>query len=99
MTRKFSDQQIQDFAEAALRDGFCVLPAKFSVEKIDQWREACLPLLDKQVDLEGGKTSRGSSRYYVTFPFSAPFNDPQIYEDPDILAILDKLVGKDFVMC
>jgi ectoine hydroxylase-related dioxygenase (phytanoyl-CoA dioxygenase family) len=35
----------------------------------------------------------------VTFPFSAPFNDNSIFEAPELLAIVEKLAGKDFVMC
>ncbi len=99
MKRRYSDEHIDNFVNEALRDGFCVLRNHFPREKIIEWRNACLPLLQKQVELEGGKTSRGSNRYYVTFPFSMPFADPGIYEDPDILAIVEKLAGKNFVMC
>lgn len=99
MKRRYSDEQINSFVEEALRDGFCVLRDHFPKDKVLDWQKACLPLLDKQIELEGEKTSRGSSRYYVTFPFSMPFSDPAFYEDPDILAIVERLAGKNFVMC
>lgn len=99
MKRKYTDEQIKHFAEEALKDGFYVFKNHFDSHKIKQWREASLPLLRRQVELEGGKSSRGSQRFYVTYPFSEPFNDPAFYEDPDIIAVLDHLVGKDFVMC
>jgi ectoine hydroxylase-related dioxygenase (phytanoyl-CoA dioxygenase family) len=35
----------------------------------------------------------------VTLPFNAPFADRCIYEDDDILAIVEQLVGTDAVMC
>ena len=99
MSRRYSDEQISHYVAEALRDGFSVLKGHFPREKVLQWREACLPLLYKQIELEGGKTSRGAQRYYVTFPFSQPFSDPSFYEDPDIIAIVEQLAGKDFVMC
>lgn len=99
MERRYSDQQISSFVDEALRDGFYVLKGHFPREKVLEWQEACLPLLNRQIELEGGQTSRGAKRYYVTFPFEMPFADPAFYEDPDIIAIVEKLAGKDFVMC
>lgn len=99
MERRYSEPEISILVAEALRDGFCVLKEHFSREKVMEWRNACLPLLNRQIELEGGKTSRGASRYYVTFPFEMPFSDPAFYEDPDIIAIVEKLAGKDFVMC
>lgn len=99
MKRKYTDEDISQYAETALRDGFCVLKNHFPREKVLKWREACLPLLEKQRELEGEKTSRGPNRYYVTFPFREPFNDPEFFEDPDILALVEKLAGRNFVMC
>ncbi|HXH32727.1 MAG TPA: phytanoyl-CoA dioxygenase family protein [Bacteriovoracaceae bacterium] len=99
MQRRYTDEQISSFVAEALRDGFYVLKGHFSREKLEQWQAACLPLLQQQIELEGGNTSRGANRYYVTFPFAAPFADPAIYQDPDIIAIVEQLVGKNFVMC
>jgi ectoine hydroxylase-related dioxygenase (phytanoyl-CoA dioxygenase family) len=99
MKRKYSDNEIQNFVESAKRDGFVVLKNHLNPEKIRQWREASQLLLDRQIKLEGNETSRGSNRYYVTFPFELPFADPEFYEDADILAIVEELVGKKFVMC
>lgn len=99
MERRYSNEQISQFVSDAMRDGFCVLKSHFSKEKIQKWREASLPFLVKQMEIEGTKTSRGANRYYVTYPFLEPFADPAVYEDPDILAIVEELVGKDFVMC
>ena len=99
MTRRYSDEQISFFANQALQDGFYVFKNHFDKTKVEEWKTACLPLLKNQMDLEGGNTSRGSQRFYVTFPFAQPFNDAAFYEDPDILAIVEVLAGKDFVMC
>ncbi len=96
--RRYTNEQVSFFTEQAIRDGFCVLKSHFSKHKIKQWYNACLPLLNMQIELEGGITSRGAQRYYVNFPFSHPFADPDFYEDPDIHAVVERLVGKDFVM-
>src|SRR5689334_15232342 len=99
MKRKYTDKEIQSFVVSARRDGFVILRNHFNPEKINKWREASLPLLDRQIALEGKETSRGSNRYYVTYPFEMPFADPDFYEDGDVLAIVEELVGKKFVMC
>ena len=39
--------------------------------------------------------NRGPARYYVTLPFAAPFADPLVFEDEDVLAVVQRLVGDD----
>jgi len=99
MPARYDSTQIQQFAESVITDGFCVLPEHFSAQKLDQWRQTFLPLLDRHVSHEGHLQNRGPSRYYVTLPFTDPFADPCIYEDDDVLAIVEQLVGADAVMC
>lgn len=97
--KHYTQQEIESFAQAVLKDGYCVLPNHFSPAILDAWREAFTPLLKDHIEREGKLQNRGSARYYVTLPFSIPFADPNIYEDEDILAIVELLVGKDMVMC
>jgi ectoine hydroxylase-related dioxygenase (phytanoyl-CoA dioxygenase family) len=99
MKRRYQDTEISEFVATAHRDGFCILRSHFPKEKLKEWKEACLPLLNRQIQLEGNFTSRGAKRYYVTFPFTEPFSDPMIFEDPDIIAIVKQLVGEDLAMC
>jgi ectoine hydroxylase-related dioxygenase (phytanoyl-CoA dioxygenase family) len=47
---------------------------------------------------EGDVKNRGAWRYYVTLPFIKPFADEEIFVDADVLAIVENLVGTDFVM-
>lgn len=96
---RYGVAQIEDFAKQVLDDGFCVVPDHFSRAKLLAWREAFWPLLSAHVEREGRLENRGTSRYYVTLPFAAPFADPELFEDDDILAIVDRLVGEDCVMC
>jgi hypothetical protein len=99
MKIKYTEKEIETFVATARSDGFVILKNHFSQETLNKWRDTCLPLLDQQIRMEGEQTSRGSNRYYVTLPFEMPFADPSIYEDQDILAILEELIGKNFVMC
>ena len=71
----------------------------FDADKVRNWHKQFQPLLEEHIEREGHVQNRGSQRYYVTLPFETTFADPEVYEDPDILAIVQNLVGKDFVMC
>jgi ectoine hydroxylase-related dioxygenase (phytanoyl-CoA dioxygenase family) len=99
MVQQISEQQAEEYAQAVLRDSFCILPGLLPVEKIDHWNETFLPLLYRHIEREGHLKNRGPSRYYVTLPFVEPFADPEIFENDVIMAIVEKLVGKDGVMC
>jgi len=99
MTNRYNPQQIESFTQTVLKDGYCLLREHFSPATLKSWREAFTPLLEEHIAREGSLRNRGAARYYVTLPFSAPFADPSIYEDEDILAIVERLVGKDTVMC
>jgi ectoine hydroxylase-related dioxygenase (phytanoyl-CoA dioxygenase family) len=99
MPGRYDSTQRNQFADAVITDGFCVLPKHFSPEKLDHWRQSFLPLLERHIAREGQLKNRGPARYYVTLPFTEPFADPSIYEDDDVLAIVEQLVGTDAVMC
>jgi ectoine hydroxylase-related dioxygenase (phytanoyl-CoA dioxygenase family) len=96
---RYSPKEIESFSEAALREGFCVLRGHFSKEMLSRWREAFTPLLENHIAREGHLENRGAARYYVTLPFAEPFSDPSIFEDADMLSIVERLAGEDPVMC
>src|SRR5918993_4080905 len=98
MPGRYDSTQRKQFADAVITDGFCVLPKHFSPKKLDHWRQSFLPLLERHIEREGQLQNRGPARYYVTLPFTEPFADPSIYEDEDVLAIVEELVGTDAVM-
>ncbi len=95
---KYNDKELESFAQTALADGYCVLRDHFSKTTLEIWREAFTPLLRAHIEREGHLLNRGSERYYVTLPFAEPFADPTIYEDDDVMAIVERLVGEDAVM-
>lgn len=99
MSTRYDSSRIKQFVEAVITDGFCVLPKHFPSDKLERWRQSFLPLLERHISREGHLQNRGPSRYYVTLPFTEPWADSSIYEDDDVLAIVEQLVGTDAVMC
>ena len=96
---RYSQSEIEQFTHEAITNGQCVLRGHFSAEKLRRWNEEFQPLLAAHIEREKNNENRGSHRYYVTLPFVAPFADEEIFCDADVLAIVENLVGKDFVMC
>lgn len=96
---RYSAEEINAFAEQAKRDGHCILRNHFSKDTIQNWNEKFQPLLEEHIEREGHLKNRGAHRYYVTLPFEGMWADASIYENPDVLAICEKLVGPDMVMC
>ena len=96
---RYGDGERADIAQAFLRDGFVMLPGHFDCDILAGWHRDFRPLLERAVALEADNPNRGPERYYVTLPFIDPFADPQIFADPDVLAICRSLVGDDMVMC
>jgi hypothetical protein len=96
---RYTREQLQEFIETVLAEGFCILPEHFAAEKIKIWSEAFAPLLEAHIRRAGDLQNRGPGRYYVTLPFTTPFADPDFFEDDDILQIVWALVGTDAVMC
>ncbi|MDQ6786374.1 MAG: phytanoyl-CoA dioxygenase family protein [Acidobacteriota bacterium] len=96
---RYNKSEIEQFTHEVLTEGLCILRGHFPAEKLRRWNEEFQPLLEAHVERERGKENRGTNRYYMTLPFVAPFADEEIFCDADVLAIVENLVGKDFVMC
>ena len=97
-TRRYSDSEIEANVQQVLTDGHCILRGLFDTDTLETWKQSFTPLLEEHIEREGHIQNRGSSRYYVTLPFIEPFADPAIFMQPDILAIVQRLVGEDAIM-
>src|SRR5690349_19880809 len=93
------EYNIQKLTQEFHRDGFCLLKQFINPEKLLVWREKFLPLLEDHIQNQGDPSFRGAQRFYVTLPFTAPFADPDIFNNDVVFQLLENLVGKDFVMC
>jgi hypothetical protein len=87
------------FARVFNRDSLVFLKNHLPRDKLARWREAFQPLFEAQVEKDKDDPNRGAQRFYVTLPFQGIFADPEIYEDPDILAIVGRVAGPDPVLC
>jgi hypothetical protein len=96
-TGKYSSAQLDEFAERFRQDGFVILPQHFPSEKLATWNDTFLALMQERI-AKGTASARGPQRYYISLPFTPPFADPAIFEDPDILYILRSVGGPDLVM-
>lgn len=95
--RRYSEERIQALVDEVLTDGFCILKHHFSVGKLKRFAQAFDTVLHERI-AAGTASGRGPNRYYISLPFTMPFADPEIYADPDILAIIERLAGPDVVM-
>jgi hypothetical protein len=95
--RIFSDDQLQNFADAVRRDGHVLMPGVLPPAKLTAIRRAFRPVLEARIARAG--PDRGPGRYYATPPFVPPFFDPDIFQQPDVLGVVKRLVGGDAVMC
>lgn len=86
-------------AEQFNRDGMVLLRNHFPPDTLRAWRDAFQPLLDAHVEMQKDSPNRGTNRYYVTLPFTGVFADPTIFEDDDVLAIVERVAGAQPVMC
>ena len=96
---RYTSAQIASFTETYLRDGYVILPGHFDASLLRYWSDRFAPLLADHIASEGHLKNRGEGRHYLTFPFELPWADPRIFEDDDVLAVVEGLAGKDFVMC
>ena len=96
---RYTAEQHDAFARDFNRDSLVMLKNHFPREKLATWREAFQPVFEAQIAKEKDDPNRGSQRFYVTLPFHGLFADPAIYEDPDILAIVERVAGPDPVLC
>jgi ectoine hydroxylase-related dioxygenase (phytanoyl-CoA dioxygenase family) len=96
---RYTADEHDAFARDFNRDSLVVLKNHFPRETLSRWREAFLPLLEAQIQVDKDDPNRGAQRFYVTLPFQGVFADPAIYEDPDVLAIVERVAGPDPVLC
>ena len=96
---RYTSAEHDAFASDFNRDSLVVLQEHFPREKLARWREAFQPLFEAQVERDRDNPNRGAQRFYVTLPFEGLFADPAIYEDPDVLAIVERVAGPEPVLC
>jgi hypothetical protein len=92
-------EQAKAHADEVRATSATILKGAFPVETIDAWNQAFQPLLQAGIAAEAESPNRGAGRYYVTLPFHDLWADPLIIDNPAIMAVVEKLIGTDGVMC
>jgi len=87
------------FARDFNRDSLVVLKNHIARDKLERWSEAFMPIFRAQIEKEKDDPNRGAQRFYVTLPFNDLFADEEVFCDPDILAIVERVAGPDPVLC
>jgi ectoine hydroxylase-related dioxygenase (phytanoyl-CoA dioxygenase family) len=88
------DRQTEDLN----RDGICVLRGVFDRQLVEEWAEAFDSLFQDRQNRPGGLAPREKERYYLTLPWARPFDNPEVYANPAILGVLDRIFPQEYVM-
>lgn len=97
-TSTVSDADLDRYAENLNRDGICTLPGLFDPAMIDEWAQAFDRLFQDRMNRPGGLAPREQSRYYLTFPWVPPFAQQEVFANPAVLGVLNRVFAQEYVM-
>ena len=95
--RVYSDSKLNEFAAAVRNDGYVLIPGLLDPKHLDDVRVAFRPYLEKR--MRTAPPDRGPQRFYTTPPFKPPFSDSRVWQQPDLLGVVKRLLGEEAVMC
>jgi ectoine hydroxylase-related dioxygenase (phytanoyl-CoA dioxygenase family) len=79
-------------------EGICVLRGVFDGELMASWRLAFDQLATARQRRLGSVAARGANRFYLTLPWAEPFADECVFRNERVTAVLDRVLGSDYVM-
>ncbi len=85
-----------ELADDLRRDGICVVPGLIPRDKVERWCEAMKRLVAERAATAGGLAPRGKARHYLTLPWVEPFADPDVFANPTVLAVLDRVFPQEY---
>jgi hypothetical protein len=95
MQTTLAPEKIQAHADEIRSVGYTLLENGLPEALISEMLAAFDPLLEAKRASE--PTNRGANRFQMHLPFAPPFAHPLLYENPDVLAILENLFGQDYI--
>jgi hypothetical protein len=95
-TAKFTATDLDRYAQELNRDGICVIRGLFDRALIEEWAQAFDTLFRERQNRPGGLAPREQSRYYLTFPWVSPFANTDVFANPVILGILDRVFFQEY---
>ena len=90
------DATIQYLADRIRMDGYCVLEDAIPLELVEGLQQRFDQLLDARIRADG--PNRGANRYQMFLPWEPPFTDPLLIENPQVMPILERVMGLDLIM-
>lgn len=94
----FSDADLERLAADLNRDGICVIRGLLRRELIEEWRQAFDALFQQRQNRPGGLAPREQARYYLTFPWMPPFANAEVFANPAVRGILERVFPQEYVM-
>lgn len=95
-TAKFSASELDQLAADLNRDGICILHGVCDRAFVEEWASAFDALFQERQQRPGGVAPRGKARGYVTLPWVAPFANPDVFANPTILGLLDRVFYQEY---
>jgi ectoine hydroxylase-related dioxygenase (phytanoyl-CoA dioxygenase family) len=95
-TAKFTTTDVDQFAQELNRDGICVIRGLFDRQLIEEWADAFEELFHKRQNSPGGLAPRDQARYYLTLPWVAPFANTDVFANPVILSVLNRVFYQEY---
>jgi ectoine hydroxylase-related dioxygenase (phytanoyl-CoA dioxygenase family) len=95
---RFTSDELDRFATELNRDGICVIRGLFDPKLIDELAWAFDALFRERQQRPGGLAPREQARYYLTFPWVPPFANEEVFANPVILGVLDRVFAQEYVM-
>ncbi|MFC5649442.1 phytanoyl-CoA dioxygenase family protein [Paenibacillus solisilvae] len=102
-TLKLNEETIELAAYLIKVNGYVILEGVLPQEKVNELRKAFTDCMDWFIDKHGKEIyenkkgfNEGTNHLGIFLPFAAPFNDSLVIEHPFALAIIDRLLGKDY---
>ncbi|MBD1867375.1 phytanoyl-CoA dioxygenase family protein [Cyanobacteria bacterium FACHB-471] len=93
---KFTTADFNQLAEDLNRDGICIIRQLFDPQLIKEWAEAFNQLFKQRQNQPGGLAPREQARYYLTLPWVAPFANTEVFANPVILAVLNRVFHQEY---
>lgn len=94
----FTATDLDRFAEELNRDGICVIRGLFDKELIEEWADAFNALFQERQNRPSGLAPRGQARYYLTLPWVKPFANVDVFANPVILGVLNRVFFQEYKM-
>lgn len=95
---KFTAADLDRFVQELNRDGICVIRGLFDRELIQEWAQAFDALFRERQKRPGGLAPREIARYYLTLPWVSPFANTDVFANPTILGVLNRVFPQEYVM-